>query len=241
MEQETLLSEATEAPVEAVDNPDNSDNSRPEWLPEKFNDPADLGKAYKALESKLGEKEEDIRSRLMEELNQQASEGVPATAGEYELPDFVDPEEAAGNELLQQWAEHCHSNGYTHEEFHKGIEMYLEGMGPEPDLEAESLKLGDNAEARIEAASLFANKFFPEEALPAIERMCESHEGIIALEAIMSQMQDPVIGEQGVVSANLTEAELTEMMRDERYSGFNKDANYVKMINEGWQKLYGGA
>ena len=34
----------------------------PEWLPEKFNDPADLGKAYKALESKLGEKEEDIRT-----------------------------------------------------------------------------------------------------------------------------------------------------------------------------------
>ena len=238
MEQEAQVSEATEAPVEAaVETTETSE--RPEWLPEKFNDPADLGKAYKALESKLGEKEDDIRSRLMDELNEQASEGVPPSAGEYELPDFIDAEEAADSELLQQWAEHCHANGYTHQEFHKGIEMYLEGLGPEPDLEAESSRLGDNAEARIEAASLFANKFFPEEAMPAIERMCESADGIIALEAIMSQMQDPVIGEQGVVSANLTEAELTEMMRDERYSGFNKDANYVKMINEGWQKLYG--
>jgi len=238
MEQEAQVSEAREALVETTAETTEA-TDRPEWLPEKFNDPADLGKAYKALETKLGEKEDDVRTRLMDELNEQASEGVPSSAGEYELPDFIDAEEASDSELLQRWADHCHENGYTHNEFHKGIEMYMEGLGPEQDMEAEASQLGDNADARIQAASLFANKFFPEDALPAIERMCESADGIIALEAIMSQMQDPVIGEQGVVSANLTEAELTEMMRDERYSGFNKDQNYVKMINEGWQKLYG--
>jgi hypothetical protein len=238
MEQEVEATETVE--TEVVDNPDNSDN-RPEWLPEKFNTPEDLSKAYNALSSKLGEKEEDIRSRLMEELQQQASEGVPAEAGGYELPDFVDPEEAVGNEMLQEWADHCHKNGYTHDEFQKGIEMYMNGMGPEPDLEAESQKLGDNAEARIEAASLFANKFFPEEAIPAIERMCESADGIIALEAIMSQMQDPSVSEQGSIAANLSEPELIEMMRDPKYSSLNnRDPNYVKMIDEGWKKLYAG-
>ena len=31
------------------------------------------------------------------------------------------------------------NNGYTHEEFQKGIEMYMNGInGPEPDLEAEA-------------------------------------------------------------------------------------------------------
>jgi len=236
MEQEVETVETVE--TEVVDNPDNSDN-RPEWLPEKFNTPEDLSKAYNALSSKLGEKEEDVRNRLMEELQQQASEGVPEEAGGYELPEFVDPEEAVGNEMLQEWAEHCHKNGYTHEEFQKGIEMYMNGMGPEPDLEAETQRLGDNAEARIEAASLFANKFFPEEALPAIERMCESADGIIALEAIMSQMQDPSVSEQGNIAANLSEIELTEMMRDPKYSDVSKrDLNYVKMIDEGWQKLY---
>ena len=153
MEQEVETVETVE--TEVVDNPDNSDN-RPEWLPEKFNTPEDLSKAYNALSSKLGEKEEDVRNRLMEELQQQASDGVPEEAGGYELPDFVDPEEAVGNEMLQEWADHCHKNGYTHDEFQKGIEMYMNGMGPEPDLQAESQKLGDNAEARIEAASLFA-------------------------------------------------------------------------------------
>jgi hypothetical protein len=238
MEQEVETVETVE--TEVVDNPDNSDN-RPEWLPEKFNTPEDLSKAYNALSSKLGEKEEDVRNRLMEELQQQASEGVPEEAGGYELPEFVDPEEAVGNEMLQEWAEHCHKNGYTHEEFQKGIEMYMNGMGPEPDLEAETQRLGDNAEARIEAASLFANKFFPEEALPAIERMCESADGIIALEAIMSQMQDPSVSDQTSIASNFDEVELREMMKDPRYSSHNqRDSNYVKMIDEGWQKLYAG-
>ena len=228
--------------VETVETPEvETSNDRPEWLPEKFNTPEDLSKAYTALSSKLGEKEEDVRNRLMEELQQQATEGVPEKAGDYELPDFVDAEEAADNSMLQEWADHCHKNGYTHEEFQKGIEMYMNGMGPEPDLEAEAKLLGDNAEARIEAASLFANKFFPEEALPAIERMCESADGIIALEAIMSQMQDPSVSEQTNIASNFDEAELKEMMKDPRYSSHNqRDSNYVKMIDEGWQKLYAG-
>ena len=185
-------------------------------------------------------KKEDVKARLMEELQQQASEGVPENAGDYELPDYVDSEEAVDNELLQQWAAHCHENGYTHDEFQKGIEMYMNGMGPEPDLDAEAARLGDNAEARIEAASLFANKFFPEEALPAIERMCESADGIIALEAIMSQMQEPSVADQNNIAGNFDEAELQEMMRDERYwNPSRRDANWIKQVDEGFKKLYG--
>ena len=118
--------------------------------------------------------------------------------------------------------------------------MYRNGMGPEPDRDAEAQRLGDNAEARIEAASLFANKFFPEEALPAIERMCESHEGILALEAIMSQMQDPSVTDQTSIASNLNEIELQEMMKDERYwSPSRRDMNFVKQVDEGFKKLYG--
>ena len=228
--------------VETVETPQvETSDSRPEWLPEKFNTPEDLSKAYTALSSKLGEKEEDVRNRLMEELQEQASEGVPEKAGDYELPDFVDAEEAAENTMLQEWADHCHKNGYTHEEFQKGIEMYMNGMEPEVDLEEETKLLGDNAKARIEAASLFANKFFPEDVLPAIERMCETADGIIALEAIMSKMPDPSVSDQTNITSNFDEVELIEMMKDPRYSSHNqRDSNYVKMIDEGWQRLYAG-
>ena len=78
MENESQVSEATEAtPVEAT--PDAAPE-RPEWLPEKFNKPEDLAQSYNALSAKLGEKEDDVRARLMEELQQQASEGVPEKA-----------------------------------------------------------------------------------------------------------------------------------------------------------------
>ena len=239
MEAEAQVSEEqVEAPVEAA--PEAEASERPEWLPEKFNDPADLGKAYKALESKLGEKEEDMRSRLMEELNSQASEGVPEKAGDYELPDFIDETEAVDNELLQQWSEHCHQNGYTHDEFQKGIEMYMNGMGPQPDLEAEAGRLGDNSSARIEAANLFANQFFPEEAMPAIERMCESAEGIIALESIMNAMKEPSVSDQTSIASNFNEVELQDMMKDERYwNPARRDDNWIKKVDEGFKKLYG--
>lgn len=229
--------EATEASA-AEATPEASD--RPEWLPEKFNDPADLGKAYKALESKLGEKEDDMRGRLMEELSAKASEGVPEKAGDYELPDFVDEGEAVDNELLQQWSEHCHKNKYTHDEFQKGIEMYMSGMGPQPDLEAEAGRLGDNSNARIEAANLFANQFFPDEAMPAIERMCESAEGIIALESIMSAMKEPSVSDQTNIASNFNEVELQEMMKDERYwNPAQRDSNWIKKVDEGFKTLYG--
>lgn len=236
--EENQVTETTEA--EVTEAPAAETTDRPEWLPEKFSDPADLGKAYKALESKLGEKEDDVRTRLMDELNEQASEGVPPSAGEYELPDFIDEEEALESDMLKDWADHCHNNGYTHEEFQKGIEMYMNGMGEEPDMDAEAARLGDNSEARIEAASLFANKFFPEEAIPAIERMCESADGIIAIEAVMNAIKDPAVTDQGSIASNFNEVELQEMMKDERYwSPSKRDMHYVKQVDEGFKKLYG--
>ena len=238
MSEETLLNESAESAVEATEAPFET-SDRPEWLPEKFNDPADLGKAYKELESKLGQKEEDIRAKVMEELNQ-PKEGVPDSAGDYELPDFVEVEDAANNDLLRQWADHCHENGYTNEEFQRGLELYASALPQEADLEAEASNLGDNAEARIEAASLFANKFFPEDVLPAIERMCETSDGIVALEFMMQQMQDPSVSDATPATGSLTQAKLEEMMRDPRYSNISqRDPHYVKMVDEGFKKLYG--
>ena len=237
--EENQVSEATEA--EATEAPATEEVSeRPEWLPEKFSDPADLGKAYKALESKLGEKEDDVRNRLMDELNEQASEGVPSSAGEYELPDIIDNEEAIESDLLKEWADHCHSNGYTHDEFKKGIEMYMSALPEEVDIDEEAKQLGENADARIEAVNLFANDFFPEEALPAIERMMEVHQGVIALEAIMSSLKSPSVIEQSSIASNFNEVELQEMQRDERYwNPAKRDNNFVDKVNEGYKKLYG--
>lgn len=233
--------EATEATsTEAASAEQSPPSDRPEWLPEKYNSPEDLAKAYKELESKIGSKEETLREQLLQELQEEAYKDRPESAGDYQMPEGVELDESGDNALITWWAEHAFENGYSQEEFQQGIEMYFKSMeGMMPDLDAEQAKLGDNATSRIEAASLFANKFFPEEAMPAIERMCESAEGIVALEVIMEAMKDGNYSEGSNPAAGVSEADLREMMNDPRYwSAKDRDPNFVKQVEEGFKAVY---
>ena len=211
---------------------------RPEWLPEKYTSGEDLAKAYKELESKLGGKEEDIRNKLLEEIKAESFSERPESSGDYQLPESVDEELAVDNDLLKWWSEHSFENGYSQDEFKKGIEMYAQAIGgDQPDIEAESAKLGDNANDRIQAASMFASKFFPDDAIPAIERMCETHEGIIALESVMEAMKDGSFASTGQGNAGTSEQELREMMNDPRYWK-DRDPHYIKQVTDGFQQIY---
>ena len=231
-------SDSTEATTEA---PAASAGDRPEWLPEKYNSPEDLAKAYKNLESKIGAKEEDIRNKIVEEINKEAYANRPETAGDYKLPESINEAEAVDSELMKWWSEHSFENGYGQDEFEKGIEMYVNAVqGQLPDLEAEAARLGDNASTRVEAASAFASKFFPEEVTPAIERMCETAEGIMALEIIMENMKDGSFSGGTSAADRTTEESLQEMMRDPRYHhAAQRDPNFVRQVEEGFRKLYG--
>lgn len=245
---ESLLSAAPQDTTAAPQNSQITDSvtqvapqgDRPEWLPEKYKSPEDLAKAYKELETKLGTKEEDLRKKLQEELVAEAYKDRPASAGEYQLPDFVVEEEAVNNELLSWWADHAFENGYSQDEFAKGIEIYMKSMPAPPDLAVEAKKLGDNSNQRIEAASAFAMKFFPEETLPAIERLCESAEGIVALEVMMEAMKDGSFAQAANPASGLSAADLRDMMKDERYWNPSKrDNDFIKKVDAGFKKIYG--
>lgn len=226
----------TAAPTERTNN-----TERPDWLPEKYKTPEELSKAYKELESKLGSKEEDLRKAITEELQTEAYKNRPESAGAYELPDSINAESAVDSELLKWWSDHAFENGYGQEEFQKGIEMYAAATQVSgPDFEAEEKRLGDNAKDRVESASLFANKFFPKETLPAIERMCETADGIIALEHIMESMKDGNFSGNSDPQHRITEDSLREMMKDERYhSPAHRDKGFIREVEEGFRKLYG--
>lgn len=248
-EQSTLLEQPTETEGQAEAKVDATESTEAQLetgaqteevlLAGKYKSAEDLESAYKSLESKIGEKEDSIRERLKEEMSA-PKEGVPATSGEYELPDFIDEAEAVESDALKSWADHCLENGYNQEEFQKGIELYMNSMPEQPNLEKEAEQLGENANARIEAASLFANKFFPKDSMSAVERMCEGADGILALEAIMSAMKEPSINVETGTANAVSKASLNEMMRDERYWNPRvRDDNYVKQVDSGFKKLYG--
>jgi len=227
---ESLLNESSE-PAEAATEVTQTQTDRPDWLPEKFNSPEDLGKAYSELSSKLGAKEEE----------REAYADRPATKGDYLLPENIDPESAVDSPLLDWWSEHSFESGLGQEEFQKGIQLIAEAInGQQPDMEAETKLLGDAATDRIEAVSLFANQFFPKESLDAIERMCETAGGIIALEHIMEKMKGPSFAGDSAMSSQITDDSLRTMQKDERYWNPQKrDPAYVNQVDQAYRKLYG--
>ena len=237
---ESLLNESPQ-PAEATAEVTQAQTDRPDWLPEKFNSPEDLGKAYNELSSKLGAKEEDLKAAWQEEMQREAYADRPATKGDYLLPESIDPETAVDSPLLDWWSEHSFESGLGQEEFQKGIELFAEAINAgQPDIEAETKLLGDSATDRIEAASLFANQFFPEETLDAIERMCETAGGIVALEHIMEKMKGPSFAGESTMSSQITEDSLRSMQSDERYWNPQKRDNaYVSQVDQAYRKLYG--
>ena len=215
-------------------------DDRPEWLPEKYKSGEDLAKAYKELESKLGTKDEDIRSEVLKEIEAESFKDRPDSAGDYLLPDYVDEESAIDSEVLKWWADHAFTYGFSQSEFEEGIEKVMQAtQGEMVDTEAEIEKLGDNANARIEAAALFSKQFFPEEHMDSIERLTETAEGLMALEFVMEKLQSPSMGSDSTPSGKITEQGLREMMQDERYwHPARRNNDFIQEVNDGFQKLY---
>ena len=209
-------------------------------LPEKFKSIEDMVESYSNLESKIGAKEETFRDQFMKEMEEQAYANRPESVGDYVLPDSIDDEMATDNPLLQWWANTAFENGYSQDEFAEGIEMYVNAINADvPDYDAELEKLGDNASARTEAASLFANQFFPEEMLGAVERMCETAEGIMVLEHVMEAMREGGPSNGAVEVLRETEADLRQMMLDPRYHDpARRDPTFVKQVDDGFKRMF---
>lgn len=231
------MSEAdnVEVAVEATEAP-----ARPEWLPEKFNTPEDLASSYSQLESKLGASQEEMRKQLIDEFESAAIENRPASVGDYQVPESLDPDLVNDNELFKWWANHAFENAYSQQEFEDGINMYANALNANmPDLDAERAALGENADARIEAVDLWSQKFFPEEYQEAIMGLGASAKGIEALEFLMSQMSESSVGGNSAPIQPLNEADLQSMMKDERYwNPAKRDNAYVQKVQEGFSKLY---
>ena len=202
MSEESLI-KATEPQTEATEETPVTEEKdfvtaedqivRPEWLPEKFKTPEAFAESYSNLEKKFHQKEEDLRATWDAELQEKAFENRPKTADDYELPESIDKSLGADNKLLGWWSKFSWDNGLSQEEFNDGIEIFKnEYLGEQVSIDDEMQKLGDNGQERVQAVELWANKFFPENLMPAVVRLAESSEGIEAMEMIMESLRGSV-------------------------------------------------
>ena len=245
-EQQVTQESATEPTSDVISNPPTTEsvadpvaNPRPSWLNEKFESGEDLQKSYDELSAKLGKKEEDLRNTLLQELETEAYANRPASAGDYQIPEILDEAEAATNPLLKWWADYSWSNGLSQEEFDEGIHKWAEHT-PQPNLDEVKSSLGDNANARVESAQLFMQKFFPLEMQDAVAQLGTSKEGIMALELIQEKMKGINPQQEVTQPSQLTQGDLEAAMRDPRYwDNKQRDMNYVREVEAKFKKLYG--
>ena len=230
--------QAPQTPQE--EQPIDSMGERPAWLPEKFKSAEDMAESYSQLEGKISQKEEDIRTNIMKELEADAYKDRPPTKGEYILPEGIDEELAKSNELLEWWADQAFENGYSQDEFAEGIEMYRKvaniGM---TDPQSEMKQLRDNATERVQAVEMWSNKFFSPEQHAEIANLCATAEGVKAMETVMNALKGSSVLPNTEVAPNLSEENLRSMMADERYWNVAKrDPAYVAQVDDGFKKLY---
>lgn len=237
MEEQT---QQAEAPVEAPVEQTTQEVVRPEWLPEKFQTPEELAKSYGELSTKIGQKEDDIKEQVMKQLEEEAYSGRPESAGDYQIPDILNEEEAATNPLLKEWAEYAWENGYSQEEFSHWVNKFAEYQSAQqPDLDAVKAELGDNANARVEAIQLWMNKFFPDQEMQeAVAELGATVGGIKALEKVIEATKGTSLNTNTVTTGQLSQADIEAKMKDPRYWQQGKrDEAFVQEVNNDWKRL----
>ena len=217
---------------------------RPEWLPEKFTKAEDLAKSYTELETMVGKKEEEYRDKFQKELEEEAFKDRPESKGEYviseEAQKLLDMGAVTDNKLLEWWSQTSFENGYNQEEFNSGIMMYLEQISETlPNPEQEMQKLGDNANVRVEAASLFANQYFPKNLIPTVELLASTAEGVQILEHIQEQTKGINVSSPSQPINQINEAQLRDLMAsDEYHNPTKRNPEVVRQVESGFKQLY---
>jgi hypothetical protein len=221
-----------------------SSAQRPEYIPEKFwregkPDIENLAKSYAELTSWKNTKTEE----LLKTIDAERLKARPETADKYELPEIegIDAESLASSPLVSFWRQTAYEMGLPQDKFTEGMQQYIDALDTSgPDLEAEMGYLGENAEARIQAVSAWAQQNFAEpDEFEAIQRLGQSAGGIRVLERLMGSATG--VGSEAPLQKSISIDDLKQMQLDPRYwNPASRDPAFVKQVDDGFQRLYSG-
>ena len=248
VQQENVSNETQEATT-------TEPSPRPEYVPEKFwnvdkgeINMEEFGKSYTNLEKYVGGKKEELREQIVDELQQEAIAERPEKVEGYELPKLpegVTEEIVNANPMTDWWKNFCYENAYDQETFEEGVNKYVDMyMGNQVDVDAEKEKLGENADARLDAVNNWASTFFTPEQYEAISgTLGQSVDGIEALEKMMNANKQTISNAQNFTQPErpLTLEDVRSMMKDKRYfDPKERDESYVRKVDDAFARLYRG-
>lgn len=223
---------------------------RPEFIPEKFwnTDTGEVnmeefGKSYSNLEKYVGGKKDELRDVIINELSEEAESEKPENYELPKLPEGVTEEQLEGNQLVDWWREHCTENMYSQEMYEDGINKFIDGYRDSvPDIDGEMERLGENANARLDAVNNWCSQVFsPEEYETIANTLGATALGVEALERVMSMTKQSISTANQVAQPErpLTHDDVRSMMKDKRYyDSKDRDMNFVKKVDEAFARLY---
>lgn len=209
----------TETPSWYWDDNTPGAGDRPQFLPEKYKSVADVAKAYKELESRLGTapKEYDFSS-----------------GDAWMEPDY---------EPFQQMAEFAKSKHVPQEVMDKFLDtvgLYLDEF--RTDLDEEKSKLGENASQRLQVLNAWAKSNLSEKAFGALTAGMRTAEQIEALEEIRNKMLNNntiVPGGNDSVQAGGPTLEEYRSELNANYTKYKTDPAYRKDMERKLESIVG--
>jgi len=235
----SLLDEGTTAPSETITE-DQSNSSategqtanwywdentpghgeRPQFLPEKYKSVADVAKAYKELESRLGT----------------APKEYDFSKGE----SWIEPDYEPFHEMAE-FAKSKHVPQEVMDKMLESVGSYLDEF--KTDMSEERAKLGEKASERLQLLNNWARSNLSEKSFQALSSGMRSAEAIEALEEIRNKMLNNATmvpgGNANVVSGGITIEEYRSEL-NANYDKYKKDPVYRKEMERKLENVMRG-
>ena len=241
------LNENTEAQTEEVlsgesEQPQETTQERPDWLPQKFDRPEELANSYSELERAFYSRKEDLRNQIVSELNEQATSESPISPADYDLnidaPEGMEYQVSDDDPLLNWFKDTAHNYGLSQQEFDGLMNEYVQMDSTRgPDWNAEAEQLGEYAEKRLERVDGWATQNLSEKAynvfanVPASAGMVELFEELMELNG---QPQFNMVSESEF-QEQLSIDDLRAMQQDPKYWK-EKDQAFINRVRQGFEQ-----
>lgn len=159
----------------------------------------------------------------------------PESADAYTLPDIegFDKDKAATSPLVVALRQSAHAAGLDQGGFEAALKTYTDEsvrLANEAATEAKT-KLGDNADARLNAVGVWLGANLPRAEADALAAGLTSAEAVIAFEKIMKSGGRQASSETPAATSRKSRAEIEQMMGSKEYMGKASERNQ-KVIDE---------
>ena len=207
------------------------ESDRPDWLPEKFQSPEDMAKAYNELQSKLGEGNKEKESSKKE------SKAEPDQTVMQEIIDSATNEFIESGELTDKSFKALEDQGLPREI----VEAYVAGQRALMENQVNQVKATVGGEENYNAMAEWAAENLDQSELDAFNEVVESgsiNQAQMAVRGLYSQFASAGGKAPNLIQGNTSgsavkpfnsAAQVTEAMRDPRYKN---DPAYRKTVED---------